>query len=298
MKIIVTPDDHHVDKEQFSFFIYDLKSKEIIYKEKKHDELICLNYSYDINEGRTAFRPFGIEVNDENIYIASNSKLAIFDKKTYKYKNNLNYPLFANTHQIIQSNNTFYICNTAIDTIGIYEKEINHFNVVSKKIDNNIKEVKNCKDQDSVHVNSLYEHNEFIYYCLHYLNKKQSEFWRLNKNTLETEYLIDAGHSSHNIVVYKNTLYSLSSDTGEIIEYNLNTKNLKYYLAVVSEITFLRGLAIVEGKLYFGASNNFKVIPRIEKNCNIFSFDFKSKKIDHVIHLDGIYTITDFKVFD
>ena len=293
MKIIITPDDHKIKKEQFSFFVYDLNSKKLIHSEPKHESLDCPN---DANKGRSTFRPFGIEIDKENIYIASNSKLAVFDKQTYQYKNNLNFPLFANTHQIIKSNDVFYICNTAINTIGIYEKEINHFNVISKTIDNNIKKFENCEDQDSAHVNSIYEHNYFIYYCLHNLGKKQSEFWRFNKKTLKTEYLIDAGHCAHNIAIYNNTLYSLSSDTGEIIEYNLDTKKLKYYLAVDSEITFLRGLAIINDKLYFGASNNFNVDPPIKQNCNIFSFDFESKKIEHILYLDEIYTITDFKI--
>jgi hypothetical protein len=295
MRIVITPDDHKIDKEQFSFFVYDLNTKQIIHSEPKHESLDCPN---DINKGRSTFRPFGIEIDDDNIYIGSNSKLSVFDKKTYKYKNNLNFPLFVNTHQIIKSNDVFYICNTAIDTIGIYGKEINHFNVISKTIDNNIKEFKNCEDYDLAHVNSLYEHNEFIYYCLHNLGKKQSEFWRLNKNTLETEYLVDAGHASHNIVIYKEILYSLSSDTGEIIEYNLQTKELKYYLIVESNLTFLRGLAIVDNKLYFGASNHFNVNPPIKQNCNIFAFNFQTKKTEHILYLDEIYTITDFKIIN
>lgn len=293
MKIIITPDDHKIQKQQFSFFVYDINTKDLIHLEPKNDNLDC---PQDDGKGRSTFRPFGIETDEDNIYIASNSKLAVFDKQSYQYKSNLNFPLFANTHQIVKSNNVFYICNTAINTIGIYGKEINHFNVVSKTIDNNIKEFKNCEEQDLVHINSVYDHNGFIYYCLHNLDVKQSEFWRLNKNTLTTEYLVDAGHCAHNIVIYENVLYSLSSATGEIIEYNLDTKDLKYYLIVESDLTFLRGLAVVDNKLYFGASNNFNVNPPIKENCNIFAFDFQTKKTEHILYLDEIYTITDFKV--
>jgi hypothetical protein len=295
MRIIVTPDDHKVNKEQFSFFVYDLNTKKLIHSELKHESLNCPS---DLNKGRSSFRPFGIETDNNNIYIASNSKLAVFDTQTYKYKNNLDFPLFANTHQIVKSNDIFYVCNTAVNTIGIYSKEINHFNVISKTIDNNIKEFENCEERDLVHVNSLCDNKNFIYYCLHNLDLKQSEFWRLDKNTLTAEYLVDAGYCAHNIGIFKDVLYSLSSDTGEIIEYNLNTKKLKYYLAVDSEITFLRGLSIFNNKMYFGASNNFNVNPSIKQNCNILSFDFETKKIEHVLYLDDIYTITDLKIIN
>ena len=289
MKIIITPDDHKVNKDQYAFLVYDLCDKSI-YKHKKSKELIC-----DEDKGRGFFRPFGIEVKD-NIYIASNTKLAEYDLYNYQYIKNIDYPLFANTHQIIKSGDTFYVCNTAINTIGIYGKEINHFNVISKTIDNNVKQFENCEEQDLVHLNSLYEHNQYIYYCLHYLNKKQSEFWRLDKQTLIAEYLVDAGHSCHNIEIINDLMFSLSSDTGEIVIYNLSTKKLKYYLAVNSDIPFLRGLAKHEGKLYFGASNNFNNTPLIKENCNIYTYDSANDNIEHVLYLEDVYTITDLKL--
>jgi len=166
MKIIITPDDHKIQKDQFSFFVYDLDTKDLIHAEPKNDNLDC---PQDAGKGRSTFRPFGIEMDKDNIYIASNSKLAVFDKSNYKYKENIAFPLFVNTHQLIKSEDVFYVCNTAIDSIGIYGKEFKQLNVNTKKIEDDFEQPIDCEKHDLSHVNSIYEHNGFIYYCLHNL---------------------------------------------------------------------------------------------------------------------------------
>jgi hypothetical protein len=293
VNILITPDDSSIKKEQFSFFVYDINTTKLLHAEPKNVNLDC---PQDIDKGRSTFRPFGIEIDKDNIYITSNSKLAVFDKNSYEYKTNINVPLFVNTHQIVKVNDVFYVCNTAVDTIGIYGKEHKHLNVNTKVVSEKVASPSDCDKHDLSHVNSIYEHEGYIYYCLHNLGIRQSQFFRFNIVTLDVEYIFDGGHCAHNIVILDNVLYSLSSDTGEIIVYELRSKKLTYHKVVQSEVTFLRGLAVYKDLIYFGASNNFN-IDAIKENCNIFSFNPKTNKVEHVMHLPDLLTITDFKLF-
>jgi hypothetical protein len=292
MKIIIIPDDHALIKESYTFIIYDTDAKKIEFKKEKIEDLDCVNLK---NQGRPTFRPFGIALNHKHILIASNDRLAYFNKENYNYLNLVNVPLFLNTHQILLSQDSFFTCNTSIDTIGIHKEKSFHLSVIDYSLKEAVDKPLDADEKDVKHVNSLCEHDNNIYFCLHNKNKSMSEYLFFNKDTYKVTKIGDAGFCSHNIKIVENNLYSLSSATGDLIQINLESKDVKYYSIVDPSITFLRGLDYDGNNLIIGCSNRHNQ-PIKENNCYIATFNIKNKELNIPFYLDEIFVITDFKI--
>ena len=215
IKLIITPDDAAYKTKHYSFLVYDLENKQLVYKKEKTDELDCLHLE---NQGRHTFRPFGIECDDNYIYIASNDRLGVFNKSTFEFISLIDVPLYINTHQILINNDTLYSCNTAVDSIGIYNQQNKQFNLISFELDDCLPAPQTAESHDKKHVNSLCAYDGKIYFCLHNLNKSYSKFGYFDETTFECKIIANAGFSAHGIKIINNVLYSLSSLTGDIIE--------------------------------------------------------------------------------
>jgi hypothetical protein len=293
MKLIITPDDSGTRQEQYTFLVYNFCTGLLEYKQDKCQELDCINLS---GQGRATFRPFGITYDETYIYVASHNKLAAFNKLNYKFEKLIDIPLYVNTHQILKDNNTFYTCNTSVDSIGIYTNESKkHLDVTSYNIVDSIEPAKNAYEKDTVHVNSLYEYNGNIYFCLHNGGKKSSTFGYFNKDTLEVKIIAEAGLSSHGLAIINNKLYSLSSGTGEIIEIDLETNILGYYQLADPKLIFLRGLDTYNESLIVGCSNNHDAEMK-QENCNIYLFNPKFRMASYLMNINEAFTISDLKL--
>jgi hypothetical protein len=285
-----------VTTEECDFLVIDLETNKEIHRQGKTKELDAPQLK---NQGRPTYRPFGIDVDDQYIYVASNSKLAQFDKNTYEYIKNINIPMMVNTHQIIKDGDVFYICHTAIDTIGIHDakNKLNRFVNVNllNKVD--IYNTPESADQlDSRHLNSLYDGGDKVYFCRHNKNITESDFGYIDKKTLEAKLIAKAGRCCHGIRFYDGYMYTLSTGTGEILEINLEDQSFKSYKLVDSKNTFLRGLDIVSDKIIIGCSVNFKNDTKDNVNLSyIIVADLKSK-IHNKFVLPGIKFINDLKV--
>jgi len=292
MKIIITPDDHAITKDSYTFIIYDTDAKRIEFKKEKIEDLDCI---YLKNQGRPTFRPFGIALNDKHILIASNDRLASFSKENYNYLNLVNVSLFLNTHQILLSKDSFFTCNTSIDTIGIHKEKSFHLSVIDYSLKDTVDKPLDADEKDTKHVNSLCEYDNKIYYCLHNKGRKISEYKFFDKNNYKVTDVGEAGFCSHNIKIVRNNLYSLSSATGELIQINLETKNVTYYPIVDPSITFLRGLDCSKDNLIIGCSNKHNQ-PVKEKNCYLAMFNTITKDLSAPFYIDEIFVITDLKI--
>jgi hypothetical protein len=301
-KLIITPDDHGYKEEVFTFLAYDIEKKTLLHKHTKIDELDCLNLA---NQGRSTFRPFGITY-DDNIQIVSHDRVAEFDSLDYSFLGTIDVPLFVNTHQILKSGNILYATNTSNDTIGIYDLltgENKFLSVIDFQVLNEVPMPLDAYSHDNRHINSIYEHENKIYFCLHNLGKTMSQFGYFDKDTLKGELIAEAGYSAHNIVVINNHLYSLSSGTGEIIEINLETKNINKVRIVNEERTFLRGLDVYQNKLFIGCSNNHGTYDKetnrkiiYEDNCYIMLLDTMTGNIERYMNIPDAYVITDLRI--
>jgi hypothetical protein len=291
-RLVITPDDYYKKKEHYTFIVYDFETGKLEYIKDKCNELDCKHLE---GQGRSSFRPFGIDYDDQYIYIASNDKLGAFNKTSYKFEKLIDVPLFVNTHQIVKDKDTFYTCNTAVDTIGIYNDKIKHLSLDNFSVVNHISKPNNAKSDDRYHVNSLADYNNKIYFCLHNNDKRMSRYACFDKSTLEVSVVAYAGFCSHGIAILDNKLYSLSSKTGDIIEIDLETKKINYYPCVDAKTTFLRGLTVYEDHIILGCSNNHNA-PMDKDNCFIGVFNPQTKVIKRYLNINEAFIISDLKI--
>jgi hypothetical protein len=295
--LIITPDDDSYDVNSPTFLVYDTESKELVHTCLKLPELDSDEMS---GQGRPTFRPFGIASDDQYLYIASHNKLARFNKTTYEFKDLINMPLYINTHEMVVHNGKIYAANTSNDTIGIYDIKENvctYFNVTTFNITSEVSTPDNVLSHDGAHVNSLCISDDKLYFCLHHLNRRDSQIGYFDINTYEAQIVAEAGRCNHGVQILNGKLYSLSTGTGEVIEVDLNTKDVGLYKVVDSSKTFLRGLDILDGSIIFGGSNTYSDDRTIYmNNCFVAEFNAETKKSKVLINVDDAYIISDMKV--
>ena len=287
-RLLITTDEH-------DFVVFDLSSNTITHRQPKTKELDSPNLQ---GKGRPTYRPFGVDVDDQYIYIASNDKLGKFDKTSYEFKGLISIPMVINTHQIVKDQDTFYVCHTAIDTIGIHDvkNKINKYINVNllNRVDIHLQPL-NADQLDSRHLNSLFDAGDKIYFCRHNKNLVESDFGYFDKiNTFDIKLVARAGKCCHGIRVVDNYLYTLSTGTGEILMIDLNTNVSKPFKLVDSSSTFLRGLDVYDDKIIIGCSVNFKTNTK-DQSCYIIVVDIKNNITSKYL-IDGIKFINDLKV--
>lgn len=274
MKMIVVPDDHYHKKDNYTFFVYDIESGSLLHKSPSNPELDCIQL---VGQGRPTFRPYGVTSDDDYIYIVSNKKLGKYNKTTFEYCGLVDVPLYINTHQIMKSGQDFYITHTSVDVIGIHGETNKYFNVSKLKCVDAPQHPKHAETFDTVHVNSIAEYHNKIYFCLHNWGLKESQFGYFNKNTYESQIIAAAGFSCHGLKILNNNLYAVSSGTGEVIEIELASNKINTYKVVDPNKTFLRGLDILSDKIIFIGSNRYTNQSIPLNNCFVASFDTITK---------------------
>jgi hypothetical protein len=293
-RLIITPDDDGY-KTCPTFLAYE--NGELVYTCPKLPELDSPEM---FGQGRPTFRPFGI-ANDLNyLYVVSHNRLAKFDINTYQFAGLVYVPLFINTHEMVAHNGVLYVANTANDTIGIYntqEDTYKFFNVNTFEVTEAVATPDNVGSHDGAHVNSLCLHDDKLYFCLHHLDRRDSQLGYFDINTFESKIVAEAGRCAHGVQVLNNTLYSLSTGTGEVIEVDLLTKDVALHKVVDSAKTFLRGLDILDNSIVFGGSNTYSEERTIYmNNCFVAKFDAVTKQAVPFINVKDAYIISDMKV--
>jgi len=297
LHLIITPDDDGYDSNSPTFLVYDVESNQFVHTCPRLPEL---NAEEVAGQGRPTFRPFGITTDDKFLYVVSHNRLGKFDKKTYQFLELIDVPLFINTHEMVIHNNVLYTANTSNDTIGIYDlakKNNKFFNVSTLKVTQDAPTPDNVESLDGAHVNSLCYHEGKIYFCLHHLDRRDSQFGYFDTKTFKAEVIADAGRCAHGVQVIYGTLYSLSTGTGEVIEVDLATKDVALHKVVDPAKTFLRGLDILEGSIIFGGSNTYSEERTIYMdNCFVAYFDSVNKKSGILTIVNNANIISDMKV--
>lgn len=295
--IVITPDDDGYTASNPTFLVYDTESKELVHTSPKQIEL---NSEELAGQGRPTFRPFGISSDEKFLYVASHNRLGVFDKKDYGFVSLIDVPLFINTHETVMHDGVMYVANTSNDTIGIYDLKNQHnvfFDVNTFTCSDTAPTPHHVESHDGSHVNSLCYHDAKIYFCLHNLNKRTSQLGRFDVNTFQAEIIAEAGYCAHGVQVLSGKLYSLSTGTGEVIEVDMQTREVRLYKVVDSTKTFLRGLDILDGAIVFGGSNTYSEERTIYmNNCFVAEFDTATKQTEVLINVKDAYIISDMKV--
>lgn len=282
-------------KEDSSFLVYDIKEKKVIFDRERIEDLNDLS-----SQGmwRETYRPFGIYKDDNDIFIASNSKIARFDSKTYSYKGLLdNVKCFVNTHQILKDKNKLLICNTANDSLGIYDletKENKYLMIEKLEVVNDIESPKDSYHKDKFHFNSILKYQDSLFLLLHKHKFGFSEILEIGANDFKLKNKIEnIGICNHNLLIYKNHIYSISSQTEKLMRYSFETKEKEFFfLHKDSDKFFLRGLKKIDERLFIGLSK--KIGYRKSSNhCLILEYDLESQSICDEHFLDINETILD-----
>ena len=281
-----------ITTEGFDFCVYDIASHQIEYKHPQTEELNCPELE---GQGRATHRPFGIDISENNIYIASNNKLASFNKKDLKFESLIDLPLYINTHQILKDQDTFYTTNTAVNNIGIYNTNTSSntfLDVSTFKLSRETPEApENSEALDEHHVNSLFEYEDNIYFCLHNRGKELSYYGYFDKTDHKVRHIIDLGTCGHNILITHNIMYTLSTGTGELYEIDLEEKKVAVFKVADPSEVFIRGLALYKNKLIIGCSVNFKTGKDLSAyllEMNIITKQFKQYNLPKLKYINDI----------
>jgi hypothetical protein len=281
-------------KKDSTFLVYDIKEKKIIFDKERIEDLNDLSSE---NKGRPTYRPFGIYRDSDDIFIASNSKIGHFDAKTYSYKGLLdNVKCFVNTHQILKHEEKLFICNTANDSLGIYDlntKQNKYLMLENLKFVDDTDYPKDAYEKDKLHFNSILKYQDSLFLLLH--KGGCSEILEIGLTDFQFKNRIkDIGSCNHNLVIYKNHLYSISTQTGKLVRYSFESKENQFFdLHTDFDRFFLRGMKEIDGRLFMAFSKRINGHQKTAKHCLILEYDLETQSICDEHFLDLNETILD-----
>lgn len=296
MKIFITPDELANGDRCPTAFAFDTENKTISEVVAYNPELDC---TWLDNCGRNSFRPFGIAQDEQFIYVASNERIGRFNKDNLGFAGVLEGAVaFVNTHQLYCSGGKLYITNSGNDSLGIYDfnlKSMRYYDFNSFSLKDNVQRPANANDLDKLHINSVWVNNNIVYVVAHRLGAGMSSIFLFDQSTFELLWRVEAGYCSHNVLVHAGVLYSLSTDTGDLVAVNLETSKKITHTIVNPRDKFLRGLCIVGDTLYIGASMNFHN-PAATRSCEIIEFDTTKKEVVCRTNLGNLLVLNDMMV--
>lgn len=287
--------------KRYTFICYEFEDKKIkpsFYKERIEDlSLLPRNVP-----GRSAFFPFGIAKNDEHIYVISHTKLAKFDAKTYEYLGLVEEcKTGVNSHQMIfdqNDPNILYICNTSNDTLTVFnlETKISKYVLLKDTVDESFDIVDDIDFKydvyvdDKYHFNSISQHGDSLFLMLSFKDKAPSKLLEISSKTYQPLNIVeDIGMFNHDIIATEEYVYTLSTKTGELVEYNRVNKTInKYKVSMDSEFWWLRGMKKINDSIYVFIGENwtkFKTLPIVL----VREFDITKKQLTstNIIPLEG-----------
>lgn len=248
-------------------------------------------------KGKDTFRPFGLTQDDFYIYVASNSQIGKFSKADYSFCGLVQTAVcFLNTHEIHWHKDALYVTNTANDSIGICTKErTKFFSFKTGAYPALVPVPVNVYSHDTMHINSIEATDNAVYVVAHSDTKASSAIYTLDPNTWKIRTKMALGKFCHGVRRAEEYLYTLSTGTGQLMEYSIDS-GLHGYHIVDPNKGFLRGLRYHNGLLYFVVSENLKT--QEKHGCFLHVFDVKTKTTIHKYDLSPIEIVTDVLILE
>ncbi len=256
-KVVFTGDRHYFGDEFYTFYVYDTDAQKIVYRKEKIDDLEFRDFPL---EDRPSFRPYGISQDADRLYVVCHAKVAMFDKSDFAYRGCVeNLRAFVNTHQILKTPDRLYVCNTSCDTLGVLEDgAMRYLDLKTYEVVDTVEAPTDVNKRDRLHVNSILEAGDDLYLLFTDKSRKLGgAIVCLDKNTFAEKYLIEVGKKLHNITIIGNTLYTLSTGTGELVELDLKSQAMEIYPLANPDEIYLRGMVNLDGNLLISFSRNF-----------------------------------------
>lgn len=249
---------------------------------------------------RDTFRPFGIALlDDDSVLVASHDAVGVFCLETGAFEGIVpEIQAFPNTHQLAASEGKIYLANTANDSLGIFDvvtKQMSFFDFKSFCITDTVVQTKDAESKDNQHINSVDVVDGKVYVVAHRLGKKMSSVYCFDQTSFSLIWQKNAGYCSHNTVIVNDTLYTLSTKTGDLVVIDLATFEKSTVHIANPANSFLRGLRASGTDLYFVSSMNFQN-PTSPRECWLFCFDTITKSITKKFNLDPVLVVNDIAV--
>ena len=146
--------------EEPSFVLFDEKTLKIV-KKSHRDEILVSKY---LTEDKPIYRPYGIDYDEDYVYVASHEKIVKYSRKTFKFLEVLVDTGYLNTHEIIKKGNNIYRVNTweeSITKINLETKEEKTITFKDSKTGEIGKIEKKCYKHH--HLNHIAIRGEYLY---------------------------------------------------------------------------------------------------------------------------------------
>jgi hypothetical protein len=247
-----------------------------------------------VDSGRETFRPFGIGADKDHILVASNTRLGKFSKVDFSFCGLAEGAIsFTNTHEIWVDQDTTYITNTANDSIGAHKSgRTRFFSFKNLEYPTPVVVPPNAYKYDTKHINSVEATDRMLYVvALNDSGNDNSAIYFITKNNWKVVAKVELGNKCHGVRRVGNTLYTLSTGTGELLEFDLEGALTAHNIVDPNKF-FLRGLRYANGNLYFVASQNFGVDNPPEE-CWLYVMNEKTKTVTAKHSLLPILVVND-----
>lgn len=286
INFIVTPSN-----KKYTFICYELESKKIIPKFYKKNIKELENLGNIPN--RPSFYAFGIAKDEKYIYVVSHTKIGYFDIQSYEYLGLVEGVVIGlNSHQLLIDNNDsniLYICNTSNDSLTVFNLKTkeNKYVVLNDSIDNPfqiLNEMKFKPDiyiEDNYHFNSICQHDDSLFLLLCYKGKQAAKIIEISSKDYQPLSIIeDVGFFNHDLISTSNHIYTISTQTGELVDYNRNNKIIeKYKICEKLDYFWIRGMKKINNSIYIFVGNKNDNVSTNFPAIIVYEFDINTKKI-------------------
>tara|TARA_R100000306_G_C4354553_1_gene131966 strand:+ start:129 stop:1085 length:957 start_codon:yes stop_codon:yes gene_type:complete len=284
------PSNKH--ESQSSFVSFDTETQTLFFV-PPHLEL----YDREARH-RPSFRPFGITIHKNSIYVASNRKLIRFNKKTFSYQGiEKGCELGENTHEIATINNKLWICSTALNRVTIWDGKTNQHLQIEEQ------QRASCDDKfplDKVHVSSLCSFQDSVFILLHNGGSlrqpypEHSHIMEIETKTFKTKNMFESpsiGMSCHSLMVNKDSIWFLTTDTGELKCLNRQTKEVEeVYPIFDARLGWVRGATMVGNEIFI-CVGNYRQMPFSLQHGFLRVFNIINKTILNDFLLRGVSVV-------
>lgn len=243
--------------------------------------------------GRVPCRPFGITWSRDELFVANNRQLLVFNK-TLGYLRTHATALHTNTHQLAYHDSRVWAVSPWTNSlIGIHpgpDPAAVELDLLNHRLDAYVLRDQTEAD-DRHHFNSLLWSGGYLFVSAHNF-KAPSFIARYDSRTLKLESVMrDVGSAVHGLALVRDELFWLSTDTRELC----SNRGLRMPL---SREGYARGFAVTGDHFVVAISQFLGRDKRHGGDSWIQIIERQRSKLLREIHLDDTGSINDLRVLD
>ena len=238
-------------------------------------------------------RPFGITWSNDELYIANNRQLLVFDKH-FNYNRTLATPLQVNTHQLAyHADRVWAVSPRTRSLIGVHPRSglsAVEFRLYDDSLSQYIAR-DTSEAEDRYHFNSLLWADGYLFVAAHNF-VHPSFIKRYDEGTLQTnQVMAHVGYSIHGLAYQNGELFWISTGTGEL-------RSSHGYRKRLSRKGYARGLSMTRDHFIVAISEFLIRDQRRGGDSWIQVIDREEGKSISEVHLADTGSINDLRLLD